>query len=74
MSYSNPNRSESIGVVMGIVRQLFRGRGHDVSAYTDAAIANGLLAACPQLSDFWLSEQHLAATFDRLKQPVEARR
>ena len=60
--------SRGTDVVLGIVRQLFRGHGHDVRAYSDAELVGALLYACPKLSDFWLSEQHLASTIDRLKQ------
>ncbi len=66
MSPVNQSRKAALLKAMNLIRPVFRSHGYDLERYSNNAIADALLATCPDMNEAWLSSRHLRMTFRRL--------
>ncbi len=59
----NPRRFEVLAAI-DLIRPLF---GPNADEYSNEQLADALLATCPELSEFWLTQGHLAQAWQRLR-------
>lgn len=60
------DRRPGVLSAMSLIRCLFEVQRLDANGYSDGEIADALLAVRPEPDDRWLSEGHIASTFEQL--------
>ena len=73
MTPINQSRKAALLKAMKLIRPVFRSHGYDLDPYSNNAIADALLATCPQMDESWLSLKHLRLTFHHLERPTRVR-
>jgi len=73
MTPVNQSRKAALLKAMNLIRPVFRNHGYDLETYSNNAIADALLATCPQMDESWLSSKHLRMTFRHLRRPTRVR-
>ena len=66
MTPVNQSRKAALLKATNLIRPIFRSRGYNLEPYSNNAIADALLATCPQMDESWLSSKYLRLTFHHL--------
>ena len=67
MEQFRSDRLHRVIAAMGLIRPLFDAQHCSVAAFADRVIAQVMLELCPDLTDWWLSPEHLRQAFERLQ-------
>ena len=73
MTPVNQSRKAALLKAMNLIRPVFRSHGYDIEPYSNNAIADALLATCPQMDESWLSSKHLRMTVRHLQRRTSIR-